>query len=721
MHRFLRLVTQRENAAILSAELRDMDGKYGSALQDDEDDDPMPVAPCPYGVSLLATAWTTNLPDTTCGANSVTTLPPGLSHYDGVTLRHGVLNANMGCWDGDNNDGISVIDVTDPLHPAYCFIHGRHFSIPLSAYEYLSEYYDLQGTNVWDRICLFLDAILPICGIPLLEAHVLMEAWPCERFESREPEQDRVPVVVPHDHAPSPSDSSYIWTVWETAVTRLMDDPDDEEPRKWLASLESAGLPVTDATWRQLHTYLLRHSWVFDFQFVPTQMSSDILAPLLELLPKIDVSSASDKELAALKSARGDIRANLRQLSPFPEDHLDSLLKLMTISGDHFADLSGYDLSAAQIVRFASRCPDMDSLDISQNPHISLDDIPTIFIAAPHIRRLNVCGCGAIDGQALLNLVRTQPSLFRTAEAIIHPAFLTIVKPPDFPIAFTFMCACEQDVSGVGLPLFTPTQVLQALCQILPPVWHSGESQYTRLGADTASPAFTSTPLQSFLGPDRLFKMNVPGSLLMSASMLTFAVFSSGSRRPGQSWSDRAVIGVPLHPYPSVSARPEGSWAFYFDSSRTNTSGHTTWTFIHYTPDEDSDAEPLHASRAKFRLPGKRNNIGMLPGCPDPRLKRRGKAYDLRGFLRCMADEGRPLPPEELVAQLEVLLYSQHGGQLVCLPTPDADVPTALTVIPPVPLRTRNAWMTDVMTRRMYAMESEVHPFARYWTEGPVA
>lgn len=86
MYRFLRLVTQPENAAIVRTELREIDGKYGHARRDDS---PMPPAPCPYSVSLLATAWTTNL-DPKIGS----------TQYDGVTLRHAVLDAKMGCWDG---------------------------------------------------------------------------------------------------------------------------------------------------------------------------------------------------------------------------------------------------------------------------------------------------------------------------------------------------------------------------------------------------------------------------------------------------------------------------------------------------------------------------------------------------------------------------------------------------------------------------------------------
>ncbi|EIW54433.1 uncharacterized protein TRAVEDRAFT_132351 [Trametes versicolor FP-101664 SS1] len=127
MYRFFRLVTRPENAAILREELREMDGKYGNAHQES---DPVPRAPCPYGVSLLATAWTTDLPDITSSANSVTTMSRG-SHYDGTLIS---------CV--DNADGISIIDVTDPLRPAYCFMTGFR---PLSAYEYLQKFYGLRG------------------------------------------------------------------------------------------------------------------------------------------------------------------------------------------------------------------------------------------------------------------------------------------------------------------------------------------------------------------------------------------------------------------------------------------------------------------------------------------------------------------------------------------------------------------------------------------------
>lgn len=86
VYHFLRLITQSENAAIVRTELHEIDGKYGRSRQDGGR---MPQVPCPYSVSLLATAWTTNL-DPSIGS----------PQYDGFTLRHAVLDATMGCWGG---------------------------------------------------------------------------------------------------------------------------------------------------------------------------------------------------------------------------------------------------------------------------------------------------------------------------------------------------------------------------------------------------------------------------------------------------------------------------------------------------------------------------------------------------------------------------------------------------------------------------------------------
>ena len=42
------------------------------------------------------------------------------------------------CSDEDNNNGITIVDITDPENPAYCFIRHEHGK-PLNALEYLHK------------------------------------------------------------------------------------------------------------------------------------------------------------------------------------------------------------------------------------------------------------------------------------------------------------------------------------------------------------------------------------------------------------------------------------------------------------------------------------------------------------------------------------------------------------------------------------------------------
>lgn len=42
------------------------------------------------------------------------------------------------------SEAISIIDISDPLNPAYCFMDSTY---PMSAYEYLSTCYGLEGKH----------------------------------------------------------------------------------------------------------------------------------------------------------------------------------------------------------------------------------------------------------------------------------------------------------------------------------------------------------------------------------------------------------------------------------------------------------------------------------------------------------------------------------------------------------------------------------------------
>lgn len=48
----------------------------------------------------------------------------------------------------DNNNGISIIDITDPLNPSYCFVDGSlEGETPLNASDYVRAYYPVPNAE----------------------------------------------------------------------------------------------------------------------------------------------------------------------------------------------------------------------------------------------------------------------------------------------------------------------------------------------------------------------------------------------------------------------------------------------------------------------------------------------------------------------------------------------------------------------------------------------
>ncbi|KAH9921523.1 uncharacterized protein BXZ73DRAFT_104409 [Epithele typhae] len=124
--RFLDLLRQPQNAAIVLAEIRNLDGKYGSSVAIPPT---IPGVPCPYTTALLGVAWTTNLEEDAQDGyyTSKSSLP-----FDCVP-------ASDSCWATRNDDGITIIDVTDPQTPEFCLITD---STLLDAHAYICRYYE---------------------------------------------------------------------------------------------------------------------------------------------------------------------------------------------------------------------------------------------------------------------------------------------------------------------------------------------------------------------------------------------------------------------------------------------------------------------------------------------------------------------------------------------------------------------------------------------------
>ncbi|KAJ3546570.1 hypothetical protein NMY22_g2003 [Coprinellus aureogranulatus] len=103
------------------------------------------------------------------------------------------LPASMGSKDGDNNDGITVIDISTPTDPKYCFAGVVDFEepiveewpAPMSASEYLWTYepQDLDPLSCdWaqEEDSLNEAIIGRLASMPLLTLEVLAETWPHE-------------------------------------------------------------------------------------------------------------------------------------------------------------------------------------------------------------------------------------------------------------------------------------------------------------------------------------------------------------------------------------------------------------------------------------------------------------------------------------------------------------------------------------------------------------
>ncbi|KAE9402181.1 hypothetical protein BT96DRAFT_1017758 [Gymnopus androsaceus JB14] len=111
----------------LPLQVKSVQGKYGCHGETPD----IPKVPCPYSVFLLASAFNFDLEE---------------NYTSGGLFEQGLLPAGMGCWDGDNNDGLTVLDITDPLNPSYAFVAGSKTDgdlgdEPCTAEDYLGLYY----------------------------------------------------------------------------------------------------------------------------------------------------------------------------------------------------------------------------------------------------------------------------------------------------------------------------------------------------------------------------------------------------------------------------------------------------------------------------------------------------------------------------------------------------------------------------------------------------
>ncbi|KAF5346631.1 hypothetical protein D9757_013572 [Collybiopsis confluens] len=99
LDRFITLIKNPVNAALIREELKAIEGKLGKTR-------PTVHLPCPYTHFLLASAFNTDLDNK-------------FTHM--ASFANSSLSSTMNCWGVQNDDGITIIDITDPFNPSYAF------------------------------------------------------------------------------------------------------------------------------------------------------------------------------------------------------------------------------------------------------------------------------------------------------------------------------------------------------------------------------------------------------------------------------------------------------------------------------------------------------------------------------------------------------------------------------------------------------------------------
>ncbi|RXW21939.1 hypothetical protein EST38_g3899 [Candolleomyces aberdarensis] len=153
----------------------------------------------------------------------------------------------MGSTDGDNNDGITVLDVTTPGKPAFCFVNIGESMEPLTATEYLRGSYSAPDPDTLEslsdeekqaELC-NLEAISNFDDMPLVTEDTLCRVWPEEYGEVEDDDDDVENASAVQDQlAVSRGQKYQSLTSIEEIITRLKNEAVSE------AGVDLSGLPL---------------------------------------------------------------------------------------------------------------------------------------------------------------------------------------------------------------------------------------------------------------------------------------------------------------------------------------------------------------------------------------------------------------------------------------------------------------------------------------------
>ncbi|EMD40980.1 hypothetical protein CERSUDRAFT_91732 [Gelatoporia subvermispora B] len=525
--------------------------------------------PCPFIASILAYAWNIEL-----------YAPPGWLIFYGA-WPGSIRPASWLSWAGDNDSGITVLDVTDPTCPAFGFLQSKHAI--LTPLQYLRIYDDDVPSDQWlcdlskqqvskadhsneykfERVVW--ESIVFLKNVRMIDMQMLAEAWPKEYGEHLQSKDmgSTLPVLEEPCKVPSLFDIALERVV--TFASEYGDAPDLEK-LVWYPERVNSLLR------------LLRKYKPFPLPY-----------PILSLLAKT-IEDAQDRKSLDLSGAIG--------------------------------------LSAVQISQLLPILQNLRTIDLSFNPFATVDVVRQLLAGVPTLRRLVVMGCPNVESDVLCTLVRSESTLFRRIEALMHPLFLDPDEPHHFLTGFTFIASDVHHVHSASVSLFTPVCIVDGLIRII----------------------------EAFLQQKCFFFFYEKGCIAAQAA------FSSMVPQDGE-WDCRVITSVASR-VKNRPCEPSTRWAFAYEYYPTEFPSyedhHSRWAFIRLRKESENSRVDVPVSARHYAATGEiPQPHGAIDTCPPTAFD----IFDVRGFIRAMEEEDRELPTEEDIEYLESLLSTLEAPE----------------------------------------------------------
>lgn len=433
-HRMVTLLKQESNAQIVREELRSIEGKYGA---EGTQEPVIPRVPCPYTLFLLNLAFNADLDESSISLSG--------RYFSGGSHKN-ILHASMGCWDEDNDEGLSIFDVTDPTRPRYCFLPGHSTPtksprmVPLSAASYLWAYYKAERkdpASVQRKHCKDLIALMQ--EVPVIDEDDIAEAWPDEAVEYEYGDDDGEEDEVVSDQEEADNDGQGV-----EAGSGPVEETDGGSPE--IPSL--ASLTLEPSVKQALETG--------EEGIVPILLQANKLPKLLE----------AARELGA----------------PFPDIALPVLARYIEVAGS-VINLSELQLSGEDLVKLVPADASLDALNLTGNTALTGDGLRTLLAAKRMIRRLVLIRTGVTDAD--LTALLDTPALFGHIEELIHPLLYSWRQHAYYPCAFAihYVSGMSESYGSQGMvtiPLLSLRQVAQNLRLLVDAALEDNYQQFAR-------------------------------------------------------------------------------------------------------------------------------------------------------------------------------------------------------------------------------------------------